>query len=280
MPCPTLSYFGTLGGEADEEAQGGPAGGLQKFVKFCKLIINLHKSKSPTLSMSLFNNSQPLLRFKQKELDIQDLRGLLQIRWQVGKRTLLCGIYTRIDQVFLLWGAIAAAIFTTAQFFPISWQYQAIVWSVLTIVGTAAMAYLTDFWVKVEQLRWVLYLWGSLMALGLIVTDCGIFWGIGSILMYLCHLWLGLSALGYIGMGLGMGSRTFLLAGILHLCGILLLPYALSWQFLFTGVIMSSCLLVLAELQWDMRYRPASKYQLLTAEERQFNHKQYQLRQS
>lgn len=228
----------------------------------------------------MFNTSYPLLRFKQKQLDIQDLSGLLQIRWQVGQKTLLCAVYTRIDQVFLIWGVIAAAIFTTAQFFPISWQSQAIAWSVLTLVGTAGMAYLTDFWVKVEKLRWVLYLWAGLMGLGLVVTDCGIFWGIGIILMYLCPLWLGLSAIGYIGMGLGMRSRTFILAGILHLLGIGLLPYAGAWQFLLTGVIMASCLLLLAELQWDMRYRSASEYQLLTAEEREFNHKQHQLRQS
>jgi hypothetical protein len=230
--------------------------------------------------MTFLKNSQPLLRFKQKELDIQDLSGLLQIRWQVGNKTLLCGIYTRIDQVFLLWGAIAAAIFTTAQFFPISWQSQAIVWSVLTLAGTAGMAYLTDFWVKVEKLRWVVYLWAGLMGLGLVLTDWGIFWGIGSILMYLCPLWLGLSALGYIGMGLGMRSRTFVLAGMYHLLGIGLLPYASAWQFLLTGLIMASCLLILAELQWDMRYRPVSEYQLLTAQEREFNLKQHQLRQS
>jgi hypothetical protein len=227
----------------------------------------------------LFNTSQPFLRFKQKQLDIQDLCGLLQIRWQVGQKTLLYAVYTRIDQVFLIWGGITAAIFTTAQFFPISWQSQAIAWSILTLVGTTVMAYLTDFWVKVEQMRWVVYLWAGLMALGLAITDCGIFWGIGSILMYLCPLWLGLSAVGYFGMALGMQSRTFTLAGILHLLGIALLPYASAWQFLLTGAIMASCLLILAELQWDMRYRPASEYQLLTAKEQQFNQQQHQLRQ-
>jgi hypothetical protein len=40
---------------------------------------------------------------------------------------------------------------------------------------------------------------------------------------------------------------------------------------------MTVSLLLLAEWQWDMR--PPIDYVLLTAEQKQFNHEQYQLRQ-
>ncbi len=226
----------------------------------------------------MFNLSVPLLSLKQKELDVQDLCGLLRIHWRIRQRTLLCNIYTRIDQVFILWGLITAAIFVTAQFCPISWQFQAIFWSILTLIGTVGMVYLTNFWVKVEQLRWVAYLWTGLMLLGLGITNWGIFWSVPLVLINLCPLWLGLSALGYIIMGLGMSSRTFIFIGILHLLGIMLLPYFMGWQFLMTGLIMASCLLILAELQWDMR--PPIQSNFLSVEEQNFNRRQHQLRQS
>ena len=226
----------------------------------------------------MFNLSQPVLSLKQKELDIQDLCGLLRIHWRIRQRTLLNNIYTRIDQVFILWGLITAAIFITAQFCPISWQFQAIFWSILTLIGTVGMVYLTNFWVTVEQLRWVAYLWTGLMFLGLGITNWGIFWSVPVILINLCPLWLGLSALGYIIMGLGMSSRTFIFMGILHLLGIKLLPYVMGWQFLTTGLIMAICLLLLAEFQWDMR--PPIQSSFLTVEEQDFNRRQHQLRQS
>ena len=225
----------------------------------------------------MFNLSVPLLSLKQKELDIQDLCGLLRIHWSIRQKTLLNNVYTRIDQVFILWGLITAAIFITAQFCPISWQFQAIFWSILTLIGTVGMVYLTNFWVKVEQLRWVAYLWTGLMLLGLVITNWGIFWSVPLILINLCPLWLGLSAVGYIIMGLGMSSRTFILMGTLHLLGIILLPYVMGWQFLITGLIMASCLLILAELQWDMR--PPIQSNFLSVEEQNFNLRQHQLRQ-
>jgi hypothetical protein len=226
----------------------------------------------------LFNLSEPLLRIKQKEVDIQDLCGLLRIHWQIHQKIIISNIYTRIDQVFLLWGIITAAIFLTAQFYPISWQFQAILWSILTLLGTGGMLYLTDFWVKVEKLRWIAWLWTGLMLLGLGITNFGIFSSIPLILINLCPLWLSLSAVGYIVMGLGMYSRTFIFIGIFHLLGIVLLPYLMGWQFLTTGLIMSSSLLLLAELQWDMR--PPINSDVLTAEELNFNRRQHQLRQS
>jgi hypothetical protein len=227
----------------------------------------------------LFNISQPPLRTKQKEVDVQDLCGLVRIHWQFQQKTLISNIYTRIDQVFIVWGLITAAIFCTAHFFPISWRFQAILWSILTLIGTVAMVYLTDFWVKVEKLRWVAWLWTALMLLGLGITNWGIFSSIPVILLNLCPLWLALSAVGYIIMGLGMYSRTFICIGLFHLLGIMLLPYLMGWQFLTTGFIMSSSLLVLAELQWDMR-PPLNNSDVLSAEELSFNRRQDQLRQN
>jgi hypothetical protein len=178
----------------------------------------------------------------------------------------------------LLWGLIAAAIFITAQFCSISWHLQAILWSVATILGTVGMTCLSHFWVSVEQLRWTIYLWASLMFLGLITTNLGIFCGIGIILVNLSPLWLFLTAMGYIFMGLGIRSRVFILIGLIHLLGIAVLPHVLGWQFFVTGLIMASSLLLLAELQWDMLPRPESA--ILTPQQREFNQRQNQLRQS
>jgi hypothetical protein len=47
---------------------------------------------------------------------------------------------------------------------------------------------------------------------------------------------------------------ALLAATLFHLSGILILPYTGGWSFLFTGAVMVFSLLVLAELQWDMRH--------------------------
>jgi hypothetical protein len=228
--------------------------------------------------MLLFNQTEPIFRRKQKDLDVQDLTGLLRLELQVRRRKLLHRFYTRIDQVFVLWGLVSAAIFLTAQFAPLSWTLQAWLWSGLTLVATGTMIWLTFFWVRVERLQWILLLWSGLMITGVVVTDLGIFLGIGQVLMHLCDLWLGLCAVGYMGTGWGARSRAFLLAGTIHLVGMLLLPYVLGWQFLTTALIMASSLLVFAETQWDMR-PPIEDYALLSPEQRQFNQQQQQRRQ-
>ena len=56
--------------------------------------------------MTFFNPCEPLIRCKQEHLDVQDREGLLQLRWQIGNITLFSGLYTRIDQTFLLWGLV------------------------------------------------------------------------------------------------------------------------------------------------------------------------------
>jgi hypothetical protein len=229
--------------------------------------------------MNFFNPSEPILQRKQEALDYQDRQGLLHFKLKIKQKILYSVTYTRIDQVFVLWGVITATIFITAQFAPISWLIQAVWWSLLTVIGTVAMIFMTHFWVRVERLSWILYIWAGLMLFGVIVTDVGIFWGLGRILMYLCPLWLSLSALGYFATGIGMRSRAFIIAGIVHICGIFILPYAIGWQFLATGLVMVANLLIFAETQWDMR-PPIENYGLLTQQQQQFNREQYLIRQT
>jgi drug/metabolite transporter (DMT)-like permease len=229
--------------------------------------------------MTFFNPTEPILRRKQHALDYQDRQGLLHFHLQIQDKTLFSNIYTRIDQVFVVWGLISAAIFITAQFAPISWMTQAIIWSVLTILGTVGTIVLTHFWVRVERLTWVLYTWVILMLGGVAITDLGIFLGWGQVLIHLSHLWLGLSGIGYLITGAGMRSRAFIISGMIHLFGIAFLPYVGGWQFLCTGLIMVFNLLVFAETQWDMRL-PIKNYSMLSEEQRQFNLEQYRVRQA
>lgn len=228
--------------------------------------------------MTFLTLSQPLLRDKQKDLDYQDLQGIWRISGKVGNIRLISGFYTRIDQVFIVWGFICPAIFTTAQFFPISWATQAILWTMLTVAGTAIMTAFTWLWVSVERLRWLIYTWAILMLTGITLTDLGIFLGWGQVLMRLCPLWLGLSAVGYIITAWAVKSRTFVITAAIHLLGILLLPYCGGKQFLTTGLVMGISLLLLAEMQWEMR--PPINYDVLTAQQKEFNEQQHLLRQS
>ena len=227
--------------------------------------------------MTFFNSSQPILRLKQEALDVQDLSGLLKIHWRIGDITLFQTLYTRIDQVFVLWGGITAFIFGVAQFYPMSWTDQAIAGSLLTLFGTAGMVWLTWYWVSVEQLRWVVYSWSGLMLIGVALTDYGIFGQCGWILLNLCPIWLGVSALGYLASGIGMRSRTFLITGLFHLIAIPLLSITPSLQFFNTGFVMAGSLFLLSGIQWDMR-SPAEP-NFLTAEQKAFNREQHQLRQ-
>jgi hypothetical protein len=229
--------------------------------------------------MPVFNFAEPIIRRKQHALDFQDRQGLLKLRLQINNKTLFQNIYTRIDQVFVVWGLITAVIFFTAQFAPIDWVQQATFWSVLTVVGTAGMTMLTHFWVKVERLCWVLYAWILLMLVGVAITNFGIYCRSGAVLMHLCHLWLGLSATGYFCTGIGLRSRAFIMSGLFHILGIAILPFCLGWQFLATGLVMSANLLMFAETQWDMR-PPIDNYSLLSEEQKEFNRQQYLIRQA
>ncbi|BAZ41565.1 hypothetical protein NIES4101_75310 [Calothrix sp. NIES-4101] len=201
--------------------------------------------------MSFFNDSVPPLRRKRSTLDIHDLEGLWQVNWQIGQIKLYSTFYTRIDQAFILWSLLLIPMFVTAQFLPISWSLQAALWSVLSCLGTGIMMSWTSYWVKRRQVEWVLYCWAFLMVIGVIVTNLGILFSWGEVLLNLCPLWLGLSAFGYLCTGFGVRSRTIIGTGILHAIAIFLLPYFSGWQFLATGTLMVSCLLLLAEFEWD-----------------------------
>jgi hypothetical protein len=200
--------------------------------------------------MTFFNPNAPLLCRKQSVLELPPLPGLWRFHWQIGSLTLFSSFYTQLDQACILWGVLSTVIFVTAQFFPISWVTQAVWWSALSVMGTVGMVALTPSWLK-EELGWIVYSWVILMGLGVIITDLSIFLGWGEVLMYLCPLWLGLVALGYLCTGLGMRSRTLILTGLIHLLSIGILPYVGTWQFLATGIVMGGSVLLLAEFQWD-----------------------------
>ncbi|MBF2067585.1 MAG: hypothetical protein IGS39_24680 [Calothrix sp. C42_A2020_038] len=201
--------------------------------------------------MAFFNYSVPPLRRKQATLDIHDIEGLWLVNWQIGKFRLYSTFYTRIDQAFLLWSVLLIPMFTTAQFLPVSWSLQATLWSFLSGVGTVVMMSWSHYWVKRRQVEWLLYFWAALMLIGIILTDLGICLGWGEVLINICPLWLGLSAVGYFGTGFAIRSRTIIFTGAVHLIGVFVLKYFGEWQFLATGVLMVSCLLLLAEFEWD-----------------------------
>jgi hypothetical protein len=223
------------------------------------------------------NSIRPILRRKQHEMDIQDLEGLLRIQFKFKDITLFSSFYTRIDQVFLMWGSTTALIFCTAQFFPFSWAYQAYLWSILTLLSSWGTFRLAWYWATVEQLRWIIYVWVGLMLGGIALTNWSIFGGWWIILPYLGQLWLGLSAIGYLTMAWGMRSRAFLLIGLLHLGGMCTLSHVPPWQFLVTGIITAGSLLLLAEVQWDMQ--SISDFHYLTEEQKKFNQQQLCRRQ-
>ena len=201
--------------------------------------------------MNFFNPNAPLLCLKPNVLALPDSPGLWRCHWQMGSITLVSTFYTPLDQVCLIWGAISIGIFATAQFSPISWSSQAVWWSILTLMGTVGMVVLTPPWLRKDGLGWVVDSWSFLMLLGVALTDLSIFLGWGEVLMRLCPLWLGLVALGYIGTGLGMRSRTLIITGLVHLVAIGTLPYVGAMQFLATGIIMGGSSILLAVFQWD-----------------------------
>lgn len=202
-------------------------------------------------SLILVPSFSSIFRKKVPTLEIENIPGIWLVNLRFGNVTIYSTFYTRIDQACLLWGIISLVIFITAQFFPLNWKQQAIMWSVISLIGTVGMVKLTRWWVRAEKLDWILDAWVILMVGGVILTDLSIFLGWGKMLIHLSDLWLGLVAIGYFFTAAGMRSRTFTLTGLLHLLGILLLPYFSGWQFLTTGIIMGGSVILLAELEWD-----------------------------
>ncbi|MEG4502459.1 hypothetical protein QUA81_02300 [Microcoleus sp. F6_B4] len=212
-------------------------------------IINFNIVKHDLLKLFISASA----RRQQINIAVQDLEGLWQVQFTPGKNRFYSQFYICLDRTCLLWSLLLIPIFGTAQFFSVSWMLQAGLRSTLSLVGTASMVSWTYYWVKIERLTWVLYGWVILMLLALLLTDLAIFLSWGKVLANLCPLWLGMSGIGYLVTGLAVRSRALLATSLFHVLGILILPYTGAWYFLFTGAIMVFSLLVLAELQWDMR---------------------------
>ena len=228
--------------------------------------------------MPRYNLAEPLFRPKQPDITLQDLCGLLKIHWRIGDITIFRNYYTRLDQSYMIWGVTLAILFATAQFSPIPWTTQAIIGSALSLGVIGIMVALTWYWSYVEELRWLIWAWVSLMVLGLAITDYSIFTHWGIVMGHLCHLWLGLSAIGYGITGLSLKSRAFLFFGFVHSLSCFVLAYVLSWQFIFTGLIMAISLFVLGEYQWDMRL--PIDFKRLSSAQKQFNLDVYQRSQA
>lgn len=200
---------------------------------------------------NFFNRELPLLRRKESAFAIADLPGLVRIHWTLGDTTLFSTFYTRIDQACLLWGLLSGIIFVTAQFSPLDWGIQAILWSTLTGVGTIATVTLSPYWTKVEPLNRVFSAWVVLMLAGTGLTDLSVFLGWSRVLVQVCPLWLGITTIGYLYTGLEMRSRAFLLMSLVPLLGMALVPFLGCWQFSATGFLIGVSMLLLAEFQWD-----------------------------
>jgi hypothetical protein len=228
--------------------------------------------------MIQFNHVEPLFRLKQPDVTVQDLCGLLRVHLNIGNTTLFKSYYTRLDQSYMVWGVALTVIFATAQYSPLSWTTQAIVWSVLSLGVTSIMVALTWYWSYVEEISWLVWTWVGLMVGGLMITDYGVFTHWSFIMGHLCLLWLGISSIGYWITGWGLKSRAFLLMGLVHGLSCFALPYVLSWQFLFTGLTMAISLFALGEYQWDIRL--PIEYKRLSLEEQQHNRELHQRNQN
>lgn len=202
--------------------------------------------------MNFFKPQQPILQKKKLSLNSEELGLMKCLRVKSLEKLNLCGLYTCVDQAMLIWGIISGFIFICAQFLPISWVDQAIFWSIITLLGVVLMSLLTYSWSVSERVLQVVYVWGFLMITGVMITDYGIVSGWGLLLGHLCELWLILSAIGYSLTGLMLRSRAFFLAAIIHSLTIIILPSLMGWQFLTTGLVMMSNLLIFSEGQWDM----------------------------
>ncbi|MGI8936224.1 hypothetical protein [Leptolyngbya sp. BC1307] len=160
---------------------------------------------------------------------------------------------SELDQAFVLWGAIALAVFSLGEFSQLSWTTQAVIDAALTGAGIAGTAGLTWLIACEARLRWVVCLWAVLMMAGMIVTAGGIFGGVGVILANLCVLWLALCAVGYGAMAWGMRSHCFSAASGVHGLAMVWLCLQPGSQFLISGLVMGLTLFFFSIVPWDMR---------------------------
>ncbi len=201
-------------------------------------LIDSHPSNAETLTRQTLSASLKA-NFQQR------LRTLLQLRRYFH--------LSELDQAFVVWGAIALIIFSMAQFSAISWTAQAVIDAALTGAGIAGTSGLTWLIACEARLRWVICLWAVLMMVGVVVTAGGIFGGVGLILANLCLLWLGLCAAGYGAMAVGMRSRSFSAASLVHGLAMVGLDLQPGWQFFTSGLVMGATLFFFSVVPWDMR---------------------------
>lgn len=204
-------------------------------------------------------HKKPIFRVKQPIPDPEELQGLLRLRSAVGGRVWLNTYYTRLDQALVIWGAVTAVIFLTAQFSELNWTVQAQIWSILTLFTIPVTSWLAWHWATVRQVRWVVILWAILILGGICLTCYGVFLPRGSILSNLCPLWLGVCVLGYGITSLGMRALALTIITSVHLLAIFLLQLVPEQQFFLTGIVMAGSLWVLAAWQWEHR-RPSPFY--------------------
>lgn len=190
---------------------------------------------------------------------MQDLNGLLKVHlrsrldFKARFASLADICFTEIDQAFVIWGALTLVIFCFAQFSTLSWRTQAVIDAAFTGTGIATTSGLTWKIATAEKLRWVIFLWAGLMSAGVVTTTYGIFCGSALILSNLCLLWLCLCAVGYGIMAVGMQSRCFTAACMVHGLAIATLDYQTGWQFFGSGFIMAFTLFFFSVVPWDMQ---------------------------
>ena len=195
----------------------------------------------------------PLETLRTYSLVMQDLGGLLEIHFRRKIQTWPGFCFSFIDQAFLIWGGLTLIIFLTGQFSSVSWMTQAVFDAALTGAGIASTSGLTWALINDERLNWVIFLWAGLMTAGIVVTAYGIYGCVSVIMVSLCPLWMGLCALGYGAMAVGMRSHAFTAACLVHTLAITLLYHQPSWQYLTTGLVISLTLLFFSVIPWDMQ---------------------------
>ncbi|MEO1395381.1 MAG: hypothetical protein AAFV90_20965 [Cyanobacteria bacterium J06634_5] len=207
--------------------------------------------------MTSFDLHTVLSSSSSEAIGMQDLTGLLKVHVRRRLDSRLASLralwFTELDQAFAAWGVVTILIFSQAQFTALSWTTQAAIDTALTAIVTGGTSGLTWKIASTARLRWVVGLWAMLMMVGMALTLCGIHGGVAVILMNLCPLWLGICALGYGVMAVGMRSRCFATCALVHGLAIPGLSIEPSWQFFTSGLVMSLTLFFFSIVPWDMQ---------------------------
>ena len=206
-----------------------------------------------TIGMTSFDFRDTLEAFRDESVGMPNIGGLLEthLRQRIQNWSGFC--FSFIDQAFLIWGGVTLVIFLTGQFSSVSWMIQAAFDAALTGAGIASTSGLVWSLIDDERLNWVIFLWAGLMTAGMVVTAYGIYGCISIIMVSLCPLWMGLCALGYGVMAVGMRSHAFTAACLVHTSAIALLYHQPSWQYLTTGLVISLTLFFFSVVPWDMQ---------------------------